>query len=329
MQIRKGLLIVVGCVMLVAPRTALAASSKGCDGGGFSVLGISGSAKKIVPAAQVPPEFLVKGKFVEFTVVADTFGVRDWTLTGVANELDITGGRRTVVFESKLPNHRGLTLTNDVAVEINGDGIEISRTGSGLSMKIQAKDCAQGGVFQMEPQRADGTRTLVTHVLDPGVFYFDNKKFRDRIGTQYPCVGCNGAINDMVTVTARINFANNLSEDFVGRDSPQVATRVEPSGTNCVNTFTAADTTHPGTVNHCGGVSQWNIASGGRMGQVMGEDSTEVAPAATACTANCQAQNRIKGASRRARIPVPRCGAVYPRGPGSLGPTRRTVSIDQ
>jgi len=38
-------------------------------------------------------------------------------------------------------------------------------------MKIQVKDCANGGVFQMEPARADATATVFTHVLGDGVFY--------------------------------------------------------------------------------------------------------------------------------------------------------------
>ena len=36
----------------------------------------------------------------------------------------------------------------------------------------------------------------------------------------------------------------------------------------------------------------WSVASGGRMGQVMGEDAVEVSPAAT----DCQAQNQIPAA---------------------------------
>ena len=45
----------------------------------------------------------------------------------------------------------------------------IERSGPGLDMKIQAKDCAQGGVFQMEPERGDGGTTDITHVLGTGV----------------------------------------------------------------------------------------------------------------------------------------------------------------
>jgi hypothetical protein len=301
--------------VLLAPRPAVAASSKGCVGGGFSVLGISTNQRAIVRASQVGAAFLVKGKYVEFTVDAATFGVRDWTLTGAANELDITGNRRTVVFASKIPDHRGLALTGDVSVDRSGEAVVLTRTGDGLSMKIQAKDCANGGLFQIEPARADATPTVFTHVLGNDAFYFDNPNVRDRLGDRIPCSGvladgtlvvCNGANPDgTVTVTARVNFANDFSSKFVGRDSPQVATRI---ATGCPNTIPNA--LHPGSVNHCGGVSQWSVASGGRMGQVMGEDSVEIAPAASVCTENCQAQNRVRGKALVVGFPFPVPDAV-------------------
>ena len=267
---------------MLAPQRAFAASSAGCVGGGFSLLGLSGDQRTIVAAGKVDRAFLVKGKYVEFTVDSDTLGVRDWTLTGVPNTLDITGGQRTVVFASKIPDHRGLALTGDVSVRIARESLVISRTGEGLSMKIQVKDCANGGVFQMEPARADATATVFTHVLGDGVFYFDNPNVRDRLGERIPCSGilpdgrpvvCDGANPDgTVTVTARVNFANDFSDKFVGRDSPQAATQIV---NDCANTI--PNPFHPGSVSHCGGVSQWSVASGGRMGQVMGEDSTEIA----------------------------------------------------
>ena len=293
----------------------VAASSAGCDGGGFSLLGLSGKQKTLVAAGRVGNNFLVKGKYVEFSVDSSTFGVRDWTLTGVPNPLDITGGRRTIVFADKIPDHRGLALSSDVSVDINKESLVIQRSGPGLSMKIQAKDCANGGVFQMEVERADNGATVFTHVLADGVFYFDNPNVRDRLGENIPCSGilpdgtpvvCNGANPDgTVTVTARVNFANDLSQQFVGRDSSQAATRIAKGCPNSIpNPF------HPGTVNHCGGVSQWSVASGGRLGQVMGEDSTEIAPAAKVCTANCTAQNQVQGNAVVVGFPFPVPDAV-------------------
>ena len=175
-----AIIALAAAAVLALPGEVRAASSKGCEGGGFSVLGVAGNlVTRIVPAADVGATFLVKGRYLEFSVDADTFGERDWTLTGSANELDLTGGRRTVVYAAKIPSHRGLTLTNDVQVAIDGDALELTRTGSGLSMKIQAKDCANGGVFQMEPARADRTATVFTHVIANDVFYFDNPNFRE------------------------------------------------------------------------------------------------------------------------------------------------------
>src|SRR4051812_37489638 len=63
--------------MTLAIHGSLAAASAGCDGGGFSLLGLSGSVRGAIPANVVPNTFLVKGKYVEFTVDAATFGVRD------------------------------------------------------------------------------------------------------------------------------------------------------------------------------------------------------------------------------------------------------------
>ena len=41
------------------------------------------------------------------------------------------------------------------------------------------------------------------------------------------------------------------------------------------------------------------------MGQVMGEDATEIAPAATVCTENCTAQNRVNGRALVVGFPFP------------------------
>lgn len=297
-------------LVLALTGTAGAASSKGCDGGGFTLLGLSGKIRGSVPAGSVPSSFLIKGKYVEITVDAATFAVTNWTLTGAPNVLDITGGRRTIVFASKTPNHRGLALTGDLLIDSDDEQMTIMRSGPGLTMKLQMKDCAQGGIFQMEVEREDQTATVITHILGDEVFYFDNPNVRDRLGERIPCSGilpdgtpvvCNGANADgTVTVTARVNFANDFSDDFVGRDSPQAATRI--SG-GCPNNI--PNPRNPGSVNHCGGISQWSVESGGRMGQVMGEDAVEIAPAATVCVENCTAQNRVNGRAVVVGFPFP------------------------
>ena len=187
--------LVVSVGLTLAPPAVVpsqAASSAGCEGGGFvisglndrSTIGIDG--RFTITADNLGPSVLVDGKYVEFTVVSETFGVEDWTLTGEPNPLDITGNRRTVVFDSKTPDHRGLVLTGDVTVERKGTDIILVRQGPGLTMTIQAKDCANGGIFQMEVERNDATATRFTHVLGNGVFYFDTPSFRAREGDVVP-----------------------------------------------------------------------------------------------------------------------------------------------
>ena len=301
-------LVLAAAVALPSGRAG-AASSSGCEGGGFSLLGLSGEQRTVVPAGSVPATFLVKGRYIEFTVVASTFGVQSYTFTGAPNPLDITGGVRTVAFAAKAPDHRGLRLTGPIELRMDDEDLVIERSGPGLDMKIQAKDCAQGGIFQMEPERDDDARTRITHVLGDGAFYFDNPNFREREGDVVPYK------DTTATVTARVNLANDVSEDFVGRDSPQVATRVLQG---CVNTVPAPR--RPGgtaTVDHCGGVSVWDVASGGRMGGVFGEDATEVAPPATECTEDCQAQNQVRGEAvvLGHPFPVPEASRLKPRFP--------------
>ena len=104
-------------------------------------------------------------------------------------------------------------------------------------MKIQAKDCAQGGIFQMEPERDDNARTRIVHRLagtDPAdpltAFYFDNPNFRARLG-QFLGSECQNVTTGppsrfCVRVTPRVNIGNGASAAFVVRDSAQVATRI-------------------------------------------------------------------------------------------------------
>jgi len=70
-----------------------AASSKDVPAVDFRFSDFPVTQRRIVLASNVGSSFLVKGKYIEFTVDAATFGVRDWTLTGAPNVLDIN--RRT------------------------------------------------------------------------------------------------------------------------------------------------------------------------------------------------------------------------------------------
>jgi hypothetical protein len=252
---------------------------------------IAGEQRGTVPAATLGDRFLVRGRYVEFTVRSDTFEVLDYTLTGAPNVLDMTGGRRTPVFAAKTPDLQGDRLAGAMSLRLREDRVELEREGGAVAMKLQAKDCAQGGIFQMEPEREDGGPTRITHTLAAGVFYFDNPFFRARIGQ----------VLNGVTVGARTNFANDVSPNFVGRDSPQVAERLSQTGRTTV----------------------WSVAGGGRMGGVLGEDAVEVAPPATECVEDCQAQNQVRGrfAVLGFPFPVPAASrltdAGTPAGPGS------------
>ena len=300
-------------VVVLASGSAHAADSSGCEGGAFQVLGLAAPANGNVAAGALGASFHVQGKYLQFDVDAATLGVRNVTLTGAPNALDMTGGVPTPVFASKLPDHRGLLLTNALAVQLDAENLLLTRTGPGLSMTVSAKDCASGGIFQMEVERADGTATVFTHTLASGggnlePFYFDNRNFRNREGDSVPYK------DTTVVVAARINFGNDYSRKFIGRDSPQVATRVnDASCTNVIVTRTGASV----AVKHCGAVSHWSVASGGRMGMVFGEDATEVAPPATACTHQCKAQDQVRGRATNLGFPFPVNGVdrLQPRFP--------------
>lgn len=282
--------------MIFSAQHAMAADSAGCEQGGFTALGKSGTVTTTIAPGSVGSLFHVQGKYVQFDVDANSFAVMNFAMTGAPNALDLTGGRATPVFESKAPDHRGLMLTSAVTLELGDAGITVSRSGPGVSMKVTSKDCATGGIFQMEVARSDETKTVFTHKLADSAFYFDNRNFRNREGDSVVFK------DTTIVVTPRVNFGNDYSRKFVGRDSAQFADRI--TAPTCSNEIV----TRTGTVSkvlHCGAVSQWSVSSGGRLGQVMGEDSTEVAPPPTQCTHKCQAQNQVKGRSTVLGFPFP------------------------
>jgi len=294
---------------------AVAASSDACLGGGYRLVNLStgavvasGEQQTTVSAAALGDRFGVRGLYNQYDVRASDFAVLDYAFTGAPNEEDITGGRFTPVWASKVPDLEGTTLTSDVSVEIGEDELVIMRSGSGDSIKIQSKDCAQGGIFQMEPERSDGGLTRMTHTLaqpaDPALrpFFFDNPNFRAVVGqflgddctsieTGPPSTFC-------VEGRTRVNVANDFSPDFVVRDSSQVAEQVLQPECNTAVPVTPS-------VEHCGMVSIWDVASGGRMGFVTGEDAVELANPPTECVQDCQAQNQVRGRLAVLGFPFP------------------------
>jgi hypothetical protein len=306
--------------LLAVAQPAQAASSKACDNGGYALFSGTSTGTPVIratdrqvtrtiPAATLGATFRVQGRYNQFVVRASDFALFDYAFTGAPNRLDMTGGRFTPVWESKVPDHRGLTLSSPITVELQDEDLVISRTGTGLSMKIQSKDCAQGGIFQMEPERGDGTRTRIQHTLAPEAFFFDNPNFRARVG-QFLGSECTSVTTGppsrfCVRVSTRVNIGNTVSRAFVARDSAQVADRVlQPA---CGAPVDPA-------IDHCGRVSVWDVASGGRMGFVTGEDAVEVANPPTECVSDCQAQNQVRGrlAVLGHPFPVPAANRLVP-----------------
>jgi hypothetical protein len=196
----KGILAKLSALFLIfalcitfAPTATQASGGDSCSAFSATINGVTYKNTKVtLPAAQVSNQTMfVKGTYVEFTVDLNTFTVTNYTLTGAASEEDLTGGQRTVIFTEKKPLHNS-TLTGDLFLEFNNESIRLIRAGSAIEMKIQAKDCPQGGIFQMEPSKTIN----YNHTLAPGFHYY--------LGTD-----------------GRLLFTNGI---FIGKDSPEAAT---------------------------------------------------------------------------------------------------------
>jgi hypothetical protein len=135
----------------------------------------------------------VRGQFVSYTIQLDTFTVTNYTLKS-----NLTGNQPKVIFVRKQPLH-GRTLASNLTIDLSGEQAVFERSGGGLSMKIQSKDCSEGGLFQMEPEPS----VEVEHQLGPDFAY---------------CVDSSGRV--------LIVSATNA---FVGRESPELATLSFPA----------------------------------------------------------------------------------------------------
>lgn len=228
--------------------SASAATATGCEGGGYTVSTGGRVVDGKLSARGLPAHALlqVRGRHTTFDVDASTFAVYRYGLTGAANPMSMTGGRAVTLFESKVPDLGTQTLdAGDLDVRVAKDTLELRRAGSAVKMKIQAKDCATGGIFQMEPEAAGPV--VITHTLAAGVSYFVNP------------------------YTGKVNLGDGTQ--LRGKDSPQVATRLSQTGS----------------------VTVWQVAPGGRLGGVLGEDAVELSAGASPCVTDCQAQSQIQG----------------------------------
>jgi hypothetical protein len=190
----------------VAAPSAQAATSDGCAGGGYAVTLASGKTYAPGVGARLTGSQLtggrlhVQGRYTEFDVDPRMLDVFNYTLTGTANPQDLTGGVRTPIWASKTADLGGQVLDKQVEIkpyDSTGSGVLIEGAGRSVKMKIQAKDCATGGVFQIEGERGDGRALVFTHTLAPNVFFYTNP------------------------VTGKVNIGNGAA--LVAKDSPMGA----------------------------------------------------------------------------------------------------------
>jgi len=176
-------------VVVLAGGTARAAKAGTCEGYTVTVNGrtFTGNQQVTIPAAQVGATITVDGTYTEFSVVASTFETLDYTLTGVNSprpDKDLPLDAPSVVFTSKLPDH-GDDLDGDLSLGLSNEGVVLERAGAQQDMKIQAKDCAQGGLFQMEPEPG----VLEINTLGPDYRYLqvgpEGRLCGSRVGGQF------------------------------------------------------------------------------------------------------------------------------------------------
>jgi hypothetical protein len=265
--------VIAGAVLLAstAVTNPASASGKTSTAGDFAVTlngtvynpGVGKDLK--VSNVSVTGLVAVRGRNVGFDIDPTTLGVYRYTLTGAPDPSRMVT-TPTVIYSSKVPTLTAAQRAGAVIrdLEIKDDTFTVRFSTAGGTLKVQAKDAPQGGIFQMEPEFPGPVEFV--HTLAPGIFYFVN-----------PFTGKVNLGNGIDPVTAAQDPVN-YHQMLLGKDSPQVATKTFQDGT----------------------VSKWSVASGGRMGGVLGEDAIELSAGASNCTSKCQAQDRIRGS-----LPVP------------------------
>jgi hypothetical protein len=206
-----AMLLLSGIALLASvPSPASAAKGGTCEGFKVTTGGrtFSGDQDRTIRASRVGENIQVRGTYITFNVRSSDFAVLNYRHTGANSprpdkNLPI-GPEGTTIFQSKVPNH-GETLTSGVSLNLNNEGVVLERSGGGQDMKIQAKDCQQGGLFQMESEPG----TPETNTLGADFTYTGQPPGQERL--------C---------------FTNG---QFSGYDSPELATLV--SNTNKVATW--------------------------------------------------------------------------------------------
>jgi len=113
-----------------------------------------------------------------------------------------------------MPDHRGLFLSSDVSVRISKESLVIERSGSGLSMKIQVKDCANAEFSRWSRPAPTQLQPVSRNVLASDVSISIIRMLRNRLVKRIPCSGilpngtpvvCNGANPDGTVDSDRAN----------------------------------------------------------------------------------------------------------------------------
>jgi len=167
--------IILAAVMVSTPERAQAAKAGTCAG--YTVRNAANPAQTFtatIPAAQVPARLFVDGTFTEFEVRTSDFAVFNYRHTGATSvrpdkDLPVPPGGVTI-FDSKIPtlrNGSAPVLTGALSLVLSNEGVVLERSGGGQDLKIQAKDCVQGGLFQMEPEPG----LIETNTLGDGFVY--------------------------------------------------------------------------------------------------------------------------------------------------------------
>lgn len=147
--------------------TAYASGGKSCIGFvvDFNGKTFKGKVERTITDAQARGKSIfVHGTMVNFSLNLDTWQVTNYTVTAASDVTDVD----TVVFASKAPQLAS-KLTGSVSLKLSNEQLVIER-GSSTTMKIQAKDCSTGGIFQME---AEPGQTYV-HQLAHGFSYYED-----------------------------------------------------------------------------------------------------------------------------------------------------------
>ena len=297
-----GLLILVaGLAML--PTAAHAASSAGCEGGGFWLrLGdgstLSGDQQR--HRAGEPADRHAAGPRQ-----VQRLGPRRGRPSGSSTtpsraprtRSSITSGQRVVAFASKVPDHRGLSLSGPAQVR--------HRRGEPRDLPRGQRPVDEAAGQGLRPGRRlpDGAGALRRHAH-----------------AHHPHAGCRARSTSTTRTSGRARATRcrtrtPRSRSRRGSTSPTTSAAVrrprQPAGRHPRDAGMREHRSRPAAAGRDRerrplrrrvGVGRGQRRAHGRR---VGEDSTEVAPPATTCTHQCQAQNRVRGQSVVLGFPSP------------------------